>query len=267
MAKKKNFDVSSLSGGKSIVKKAHEIEMKKETKDALLNVEDEPTKEKITKTLEIVRNDEIMQENDKNIFINLFKEQFIQFFNFDNCPDDYFELKKEAAFLSGVSQYSFLLMAQRLKKIRDKKLYILDGYEHFKDFIEKEISIAKRTSYDYISIVECFGVRLVALGENVEYSKLLPIIPLLKNKNNAIPKEELKDTFLKDIFIKSKKEIIEQAKQLKIKYGLINKTSGEKNIEWIDKIQIKINNKIGKITDQEKEKLITLADLIYKHFK
>lgn len=150
-------------------------------------------------------------------------------FNFENCPEDYFELKKEARFLSGMTQYSFLLMAQRLKKIKDGQLYKKDGYSDFKAFVEKEMPISRQTAYKYIDIITYFDVALERQRE-LDYTKLVPVLPLLKSTNQDIPKEELKTKFINEISLKTKKELEEEAKKLKIKYGIWNSKKTEKNI-------------------------------------
>lgn len=255
---KKNFDFDLLSGGKSVSEKVKEIKMHDDTKNAIIKTGKKPSKENIINAVEIIKNDKIINEKERAIIIEEFQLKFIRDFNFDNCPENYIDLKKEAKFLAGISQYSFLLMAQRLKKIRDEKLYEIDGYNHFKQFIENEMPIAKRTSYDYINIIEYFGVRLVALGD-VQYSKLLPIVPLLRSDNENIPKDKLKEKYLKDINIKTKREIILEANELKVKYGIMIKK--QKNI----KLEKLFNTFIEKIpNDLSEYDKITLNNFIEK---
>jgi len=184
-----------------------------------------PTKEMIVNAVEVIKNDNEIEDEFKISLIEQLRNDYFTLFNPNNCPEDYESLKNEAKFLAGMTQYSFLLMAQRLKVIRDKELYKEDGYDDFKAFIEKEINVSRSSAYNYIDIVEFFGVQPVGHQEKIEYAKLLPAIPLLRANNNNIPKEEIKKKLLEEISTKSKREIIEQINGLKIKYGLSKQKS------------------------------------------
>lgn len=229
----KKFDPSLMQRGKSLSDVAKQIDnIKEETKEAILLADENPTKENIMTAVNILEKDTAIDQKSRDELLGKLKDDYFSLFSFNNCPDDYHSLKSEAKFLAGMTQVSFILMAQRLLKIRDGELYKIDGYPDFKSFIEGELKVAKRTVYDYIDIISCFGVRLTALEENIEYSKLSPVIPLLKADNPDIPKEDLKSKFLKEIKIKSQRELRAEAKELKIKYGLIN----EKEVNDVHKI-------------------------------
>ncbi|HOF00904.1 MAG TPA: hypothetical protein PK385_06405 [Spirochaetota bacterium] len=193
-----------------------------DVKTAILGLGASPTSDKLNSIIKIIENDTSILIEDKKELLNSLQEKYISIFNFDNCPEDYEDLKMEAKFLSGVTQYSFMLMAQRLLKIRDNELYKKDGYLDFSSFIENELSISRSTVYNYIDIVTIFGVQPVGRDENIEYTKLLPIIPILKApEGNNIPKDEIKKRFLSEIRNKSKTEIIDEANRLKLEYGLV----------------------------------------------
>ncbi|MBP7553030.1 MAG: hypothetical protein KA885_06355 [Spirochaetes bacterium] len=192
-----------------------------DVKNAILGLEASPTSDKLNSVIKIIENDTAILGEDKKELLNNLREKYISIFNFNNCPEDYEDLKNEAKFLSGITQYSFMLMAQRLLKIRDNELYKIDGYSDFRSFIENELSISRSTVYNYIDIVTIFGVQPVGHDENIEYAKLLPIIPILKAHENNIPKDEIKERFLYEIRSKSKNEIIDEANRLKVKYGLL----------------------------------------------
>ncbi|MFW5890937.1 MAG: hypothetical protein ACOCUI_01835, partial [bacterium] len=227
------------------------------------DLETEPTKEKVVKATKLIKDDANLPETSKLELINIIKEQYVSLFNFDNCPDDYEELKAEAKFFAGMIKYNFLLMAQRLIKIRDGELYRNDGYKDFSSFIKAELNIAKRTVYDYINIIEEFGVRLVAMDREVEYSKLLPIIPLLKSKNKKIPKKDLKEKYLKEIENKSKKQIQIEARNLKEQYGISKSKINSKDAEFIKTINWIINKvKLDNLTETQAEKLLELKTLL-----
>ena len=231
MASKKDLFKNSANMLSSKVSK-----IDKSTKEALNIVENNPTQEYVDNAIKLIEKDRYLSVNEKDEILEEIKNRFINVFSFDNCPDDYEALKVEAKFLSGISQYSFLLMAQRLKKIRDKNLYVEDGYNDFKEFIETELNVSRRTAYNYIELIECFGVQALA-HDNIDTSKLIPTLPILNSDNKAIPKEELKYKFIEDSKNKTFRELQEETRELKIRYGIgskkTNKTEFEKLLEKI----------------------------------
>lgn len=218
MAKK--FDINVIKRGRDLSKTAKSINNINEvTIEAINKTENEPTKENIDKLIITIEKDTALQTAEKSELMRILQEQYFDIFNFNNCPDDYESLKAESKFLSGMTQYSFLLMAQRLLKIRNNELYKNDGYLDFKDFIVSELNIERSTVYKYIDLVSFFGVETFQ-HEEIEHTKLLPAIPLLKSENQEIPKLEIKELFIKESKYKSARELQNEAKDLKIKYGL-----------------------------------------------
>lgn len=204
----------------------------------------ESTKENIEAAIESIKGDKKLDEKNKEIILDKLRLEYIEMFNFDNCPVEYQELKKEAKFLAGITQYSFLLMAQRLKKIKDGELYKVDGYGDFKEFIEKEINISRGTAYKYIDIFTYFGVSLGRHDEeDIEYTKLVPVIPLMKSTNiQDDEKESIKNKFISELKEKSKNEMETEAKELKMKYGIINKSNERRLLEQIKRQTNKLSN-------------------------
>jgi len=218
---KKQFVVADR-GNLLNVKYEFEKVMEDKTKEKILSLEMEPSKESVEETIGLIKEDNLLSIEAKDEIIRALKNNFINLFNFDNCPDSYEELKFEAKLLSDINQYSLVMMAQRLMKIRNLKLFVNDGYRDFQEFIEKELIVSRRTAYNYIELVECFGDRLIKFGNKIEYSKLLPIISILKSENlDDVDKSEIKDHFLDEMNKKSKNQIIEEANKLKVKYGII----------------------------------------------
>ncbi|OHD19672.1 MAG: hypothetical protein A2086_01750 [Spirochaetes bacterium GWD1_27_9] len=246
---KKKFVVINNRGNLSNVKQEFEKIMEEKTLEKISSLEIEPTKDKVEETIQIVNEDTILPEEAKNKIIKELKSNFINLFNFENCPEDYEELKYEAKLLSDINQYSLIMMAQRLLKIRNQKLYTNDGYRDFQEFIENELLVSRRTAYNYIELVECFGDKLIKLENKIEYSKLLPIISILKSESlNDFDKSEIKDKFLDEMNKKSKNQIIEEANQLKRKYGLIkdkNKVLFDIDNRFLDIIKYIENNEMS----------------------
>jgi hypothetical protein len=229
-----NKKFNNLTRGKSVKDLISEIDgVSETTADAVKTLEETPDKTSLIHAVSAIRLDKSLQQEDRTRIIDALKDQYIDLFNFDNCPDDYDSLKNEAKFLAWNTQYSFILMAQRLLKIRDKHLYINDGYPDFKSFIQGELSIAQRTAYDYIDIVSLFKeeLRPVAIEEKFEYTKLLPVVPILKAKDNRIPKDEIRRRFLNEIKVTSKRKIIEETDLLKRQYGLIKENADKKKMK------------------------------------
>lgn len=225
MAKK--FDASLIKRGRSLSNTAKSLEgIENRTIEAIVKLEEEPTKDNIDLSLVTIENDKKLSKEDRIKLTDILRQQYISLFNFNNCPDDYENLKAESKFLSGMTQYSFLLMAQRLLKIRNNELYKNDGYLDFKDFIGSELNIERSTVYKYIDLVSFFGVETFQ-HEEIEHTKLLPAIPLLKSENQNIPKSEIKELFIKEAKYKSARELQSEAKDLKIKYGLYIKKDNE----------------------------------------
>ncbi len=247
--------------------------MSNETKDAIMGI-NKP--DDVTVAIKKVESDAILTVVEKTDIINRLKEEYISLFNFNNCPEDYESLKAEAKFLAGITQYSFLLMAQRLVKIRDEKLYEKDNYDDFKSFIEGEIKIKRTMAYNYIDIVSFFGVQALEHEENLEYSKLIPIIPLLKTERDDIPREEIKKAFIEKARSESFRDITEDARELKVKYGLSKQNSNNTNIKSMfmkfvkklpDRLTVneikdlrEIGTNIGLIVDQNKMRGGVLED-------
>lgn len=224
------------------------------TKSAIEKVDIEPSKENVELAIMNIEKDDIISENDRQYLLNELRGKFVNLFNFDNCPvNDYELLKVEAKFLCGISHFSFLLMAQRLLIIRDKQLYINDGYTDFKSFIIKEMKIAKGTAYNYIDLITLFGVQTFGLDDKINPSKLIPVIPLLKSNDSKIPKEFIKDKFINESKDKSAREIQAEAKLLKIKYGLLQEDEDKTVYE---RLFFKYYEKIPKkISDNDKQVL------------
>ena len=91
--------------------------------------------------------------------------------------------------------------------------------------VEEELPLSRGTVYNYMDIVVHFGVKPVGHEEEIEYSKLIPVLPLLRAQNDTIPKNELKKHFLKQAGLRSKREIIEEVREYKRKYGLEHERS------------------------------------------
>jgi hypothetical protein len=98
----------------------------------------------------------------------------VHHFTMDNAPDDPAQLKEEIKFLANLTGRAWVILAHRAKKYKDRELYLQDGYSDFKSWIEGELDLARTMVYNYIWVLEEFGV------QPVEHVKLSNLIALLK---------------------------------------------------------------------------------------
>lgn len=214
----------SPAARRNLAEAAHDIEhIEPSTIESLAKLDEQSDKEQVLAVAEIVTKDLMLNETDRSRILSDLKQNFFHVFKLDECSQDYQTLKAETKFLLGINQSSFILMAQRLTIIRDNRLYEQDNYSDFKEFIINELPIAKTTVYCYIDVVKLFGVQSSELAENLDYSKLFPLLPLLKADDKAISEEkkmEIKKEFLQKIKEEPARQIKEEAKILKEKYGL-----------------------------------------------
>lgn len=241
----KNFDMTKMKRGKSLAEAAQNIEdISEDTTESIEALLGSPRKENVTRTLAAIKRDDRLKDADKQMLIDTLRGQFADLFNFKNCPEDYETLKLESLFLSELTQFSFLLLGQRLKKIRDNELYRQDGYDDFKTFVAQEIKIARSTAYNYIDLISVFGVQTFGHDDSPDPSKLIPLLPIFKTNREDIPEEKLKNRFIEEAKTKSARDIQDEAKKLKIKYGLA------KEPEDIDRLDKAFNGLMGAIPDK-----------------
>jgi hypothetical protein len=168
-------------------------------------------------------------------------ERLTRMLNFDNCPEDYESLKFEAKYLAGLSGYSFAVMAQRLTRIRDGRLYEADGYPDFRGFVAAEIELSRSTVYNYIDVYEYFGDLLAEGAADVEHSKLLPAVQLLRDADER-RKDALRKRFWKAARTKTYREIQAEIAALKKQREVVRRErASEKSFtarvrEFIDEI-------------------------------
>lgn len=146
----------------------------------------------------------------------------LAFFTPENAPSDYQGLKKEVKELEKIHSQSFIILAHRLKLIRDKELYKQDGYEDFKSFIENELDLARRMVYNYIKVLEVFGVHPDAHDKITSLVKLVPYVEeypddreQLLAKSRELSRRDL-EKWLKDNYKIIKEEETEKFSQVKL---------------------------------------------------
>ena len=210
---KKIFDQTSFKRGREIPDFDNpDYNPDEHTYNVIEDFENKPTKEKLPVVIKAIKDDSKLSPLHKDQLLQRLREDFVSLFNFDNLPEDYESLKNEAKILADLTQSAFVLMAQRLKKIRDNELYREGGYSDFKAFIENELSINRTTAYNYIDLINVFGVQALE-HRGIEPSKLIPTLPLLKNNPDA----KLRKEFLSDSKTLSFRAMVEKVKRIKNK--------------------------------------------------
>lgn len=174
MAKKK-FTLPEKKLNLSLNKDIHEV-----YKEALeIESVSEQSKKTLKETLLTAQNDPSLSVESKKSVMSALVAKYEYLFSEDTLSDDYFALKEEVKFLSVLTAVSYVVMAKRLKKIRDEKLYLKDGYVKFEQFIDEELSLARNTVYKYMDIVNIFEKDLLE-NKIKEPSKLIEALPLVK---------------------------------------------------------------------------------------
>ena len=254
MSKKKSFTPNTEMNIREIANNFENIDP--ETKKDIEKLEKNPSIENADNAVDKIGKDKLLDKYSKNILIDTIRNNYITAFNLENIPDNYDDLKKEAKFFAGMTGYSFVLMAQRLIKIREKELYKQGGYLDFKTFIIKEIGISKGTAYNYIDLFTLFGVKTFGLSKDIDPSKLIPAIPLLKAKEEKInnqQKENIKKRFIEESKDKNKtaRDIKAEADVLKKEYKLTQPTKTKKT-DFIKLIFVNIKKNVQQGNDRKK---------------
>jgi hypothetical protein len=231
------------------------------TKNAVHQALETQTAETIQTAIEAVRQDKNLPEKTREELLEAFVVDFQDLFN--KIPDDYASLKQEAKFLAGLHNASFVLMAKRLRKIQDEKLYQQDGYISFQDFVAGEMKVVYQTAKNYVDVVTYF--RLEIPDFSLEYSKLITTLPLMKS--DEVPefeKDNLRRRFLDDIQVKSQREIIQEVDALKKKYLKPRKTStGKEGTVKLEKLIRNFRHSLPQApNEQEKAILRELSQYI-----
>ncbi|OHD73209.1 MAG: hypothetical protein A2355_06330 [Spirochaetes bacterium RIFOXYB1_FULL_32_8] len=263
---KKTFH-GKLARGKNPEDIINEIVLKGEQKtvEAIHNLDSKSEIKEVLDVIEIVEEDAFLSDIEKEDAIMVIEEKFSNRFNFDNCPSDYEKLKQEAKFLAQMTQKSFLLMAQRLCIIKSKKLYEKDGYKDFKIFVESELNISRQTVYKYLDILSFFGVAALR-HQNLDYSKLIPVIPILRAFSiDEAEKEEIKKEYLQKAKTESFRDILKETADLKIQYGLVKQINYDANDIKKIKAFSEYLTKTEAVSGQAKAQLVELLAVIKKH--
>ncbi len=86
------------------------------------------------------------------------------------------------------AQENLYQMVLGFKKMRDEKLYVALGYEHFEEYCEKETGMKRRNVYNYISVVENLSAEFVQTSAQIglNTSKLVLLSRLSEEQRTDI---------------------------------------------------------------------------------
>lgn len=176
--------------------------------------ENKPIKEEI-KEIGLINQKQIINKSKEDI------EAGLSAFTYEKAPLNYHDLKEEIKFLEKVHAQSFVILAHRLKIIRDNELYKEDGYTDFKSFLENELNITRTMVYNYIKVLEVYGVNPGLHEENIKITSLVRTLPYAENypedkellflKSKELSRRDL-EKYLKSYYQKTlKNQEIEEA--------------------------------------------------------
>ena len=211
------LDRRSLHGPHSPLLKKTITNLEDIDSDGLLSSMDTPRWRQLAR--EVRYADELPQRR-KAELLNGLARRFLALFGSGVTGKPYRQLKSEAVFLAELTRRSLVHMALRLMEIHDHQLYREDGYSDFRSFVELELPVSRSTVYNYIDIVRYFGLQAISEDEDLEYSKLLPVIPLLRESGHSVPHDQIRAHFLHIAAFRSKREIEREARALRRRYGL-----------------------------------------------
>jgi hypothetical protein len=121
----KEFNLSKMQRGKSLSEVADKIDnLNIETKQAISEVIEEPTKDKVMTTLEVIKNDTTMTEASRNELIKALQDNYVSLFNFNNCPNDYESIKSEVKILLKYAQIQLLAHSSTVLSELETENYI-----------------------------------------------------------------------------------------------------------------------------------------------
>jgi hypothetical protein len=97
--------------------------------------------------------------------------------------EEVYNLVNEIAKAKRAIGLSFLLIGRNLYAIKEKNLFKYYGehIESFNDFL-KEINIKRASGYNYIAVYKTFGQIIEQKNLDVEYTRLLKLLPIVKKK-------------------------------------------------------------------------------------
>jgi hypothetical protein len=107
-------------------------------------------------------------------------------------------------------------LGQNLKTIRDNKYYQLFGYESFGDYTEGEHNIKERQAYNYIKVIDEFGIDFLQSNANVDIgvTKYLQIATLDKSERAELLEDHTPE-MIAGMSVKELEEIVKDYKIVK----------------------------------------------------
>ena len=143
-----------LKAGREKARVYNEQDANEYKKELSKIIKEANTPGEVIEIIESIQNDKsiepIIKQNAIDFSIDIYIERYKE------LPNNYDELKKEIKLFNNINNVNFILIAQRLKKIRDEQIYKKDNHDTFKEFYDCE-GFKETTVFTYIGIVENFS--------------------------------------------------------------------------------------------------------------
>jgi hypothetical protein len=120
-----------------------------------------------------------------------------------------------------------------LTTIRNEKLYKMDGYRSFRDYVAIKLPFSIRTAYNYIEIADFFGNGFHPITPEIPYSRLVEVLPILRMRPQSTDLDELRFITLGLAKESSVREIRRLAKELKANGKEENNNTRRKTLSTI----------------------------------
>lgn len=145
---------------------------------------------------------------------------------------NYERLKNEAKQCSQIGAMALYELGRRLKIIRDRQLYKKyetytddqgkkkEKYKTWDSYLQQEFNIVRSSAMNYIDLVQHLPVQTFEQNPDLNPSKLLPYLPILKD--SAVPNSDKKKILRKaveDAKTTSAREMQKRAREYKAQYS------------------------------------------------
>lgn len=146
---------------------------------------------------------------------------------------------------------SILEMSKSLKRMRDGKLYVQLGHETFDEYVEQKVGFKSRQAYNYISVYERLGDKVLQSHANLGVTKLLVIAQLpLEEREEALENKDLAGMSVSQV-----KELLAKNKQNEEQLNLLSGqlSEAQKKAEDVEALRGQLDQMEGIVTEKDEE--------------
>lgn len=295
MSKQKLQDsIKNRTGGR-VSERVKSFSTNKETIEATILAEENPTLENKQKAVEIIKKDTNIPEKEKADVIRMLAHRLED--DWKNVPDSVEERLKGAKFYYTIGEKAYCIMGKYLKSVRDEmkwekqnELFKPEKYmgaETIEQLYEK-MDINKRAAYYYIDLVEYYSYQLdneIYAGEvnaralsersDISVAKLRPTFTILKKIDDDIERAKAAEYYFELSQELTSRKMEEKVKEdLESKYKSKKKKNAKKSFTKymadLQNMAVKAYDDLKKaeLDEQDKDLLIrtreTIVDLLDK---